>query len=156
MKKMNDKNNKLDEMQELNLLTIEKNGFQILFYGLVCAIIVQYLIYQEAAMKYTAGETIILFAGGIYVAVSALRKGIWDRKSPATPTANLIASIGFSAIFAVILGIIKYIQYGFLEGAIASATVFFLYITVVCYVVLTILLVFYRKKKRNLEKEENE
>lgn len=154
MKKLN---NKLDEMQELNLLHIEKTGYWFMFFGLTLSIVVQEMIYREEALEYIAGETTVFLISGVCFLFSAIRKGLWDRKVPATPFANLIQSILCSAIFSIILGIVKYLQYGSLQGAVASAVVFFIFIGIVCFIVLTILMLFYKRQKKKLEeREEND
>ena len=148
--------NNLDEMQELNLLKIEKAGFWIVYIGLAAAIVVQMLMYGEDAFRYMVGETIVMVVGCIYVVAASIRKGIWSRRLPATPMSNLVQSIIWSAIFGVIIAIVKYVQYGSLPGAIASGAVFFIFIAIVCYVVLTILMTMCNKKKDKLEKEDEE
>ena len=85
--------NNLDEMQELNLLKIEKAGFWIVYIGLAAAIVVQMLMYGEDAFRYMAGETIVMVVGCIYVVAASIRKGIWSRRLPATPMSNLVQSI---------------------------------------------------------------
>ncbi len=152
MKKMK---NKLDEMQEQTLLKIEKNGFYMIFFGLGLAIVIQDLIYRENMLLYTAGEMIVFVICGIYVLISSIRKGIWDRKIPATPLANLIQSILWSGAFSIILGVIKYFQYGSPGGAVASAVIFFAFISVVCFITLTILAAFYKNRKEKLENQED-
>lgn len=150
MKKL--KNN-LDEMQELNMLHIEKMGFWMMYWGLFAAIVIQLLVYQEHAMKYTAGETIVFLAGSICVIAAEIRKGLWDRRIPATPMANLLLSIIISGIFAIILIIVKYVQYGSLPGAIAAGVVYFIFIAVACYGALTFTMMLYKKKKKKLEED---
>ena len=148
--------NNLDEMQELNLLKIEKTGFWIMYIGLAVVIVIQMLIYREEALAYMAGETVVLVAGCIYTVAACIRKGIWSRRLTATPITNLVQSIIWSAIFSVVIAIIKYVQYGSLPGAIASGVVFFIFIVIICYVVLTVLMISYKKRKRELEKEDEE
>lgn len=148
--------NNLDEMQELNLLKIEKAGFWIAYIGLAAVIVVQMLIFQENSIQHIAGEMIVLAASCIYVVAASIKKGIWSRRIPATPMLNLVQSIIWSGIFAVVIIIIKYVQYGSLAGAIASGIIFFIFIGVLCYVILTLLMVCYKRKKDELEKEDED
>lgn len=148
--------NSLDEMQELSLLKIEKAGFWISYIGLVAVIIIQMLIARENALQYIAGEMVVLVVCCIYVVAACIRKGIWSRRLPATPMTNLVQSIIWSGIFAVVIIIIKYVQYGSLAGAIATGIIFFIFIAVVCYVVLTLLMACYQRKKDDLEKEDED
>ena len=148
--------NNLDEMQEQNLLNIEKTGFWIAYWGLVIAIVVQALIYEENAFAYIRGEVIILFVSGICMTLECIRKGIWSRSIPATPQANLLCSFVAAGAFSLILGVIKYIQYGSLPGAFASAVIFFISMFILCFVLLSGLLFFYKRKKEKLEAEDEE
>lgn len=149
MKKM--KNN-LDEMQELNLMNIEKNSFWIAYFGLVIAIVVQ----SFAGIGNPFGETIVLLIVSVYSVSASIKRGIWDRRIPATPKANLAVSLIGSAIFSVALIIGNYYQYGVLKAAVLAGVFFFVFITVVCFGVLTVLTHFYKKKKEKLEQEIEE
>lgn len=146
----------LDEMQELNLLNIEKRGFWLIYIGLAIAITVQMFLYQEEAGRYIAAEMIVFLGVGIYMVEEGIRKGIWSRRIPATPLANVLQSIGYSSVFAVVLGIIKYVQYGSFSGAVAAAVIFFISMAVICYIVLSLLMVFYKKRKTELENADEE
>lgn len=146
----------LDEMQELSLLKIEKTGFWLTYIGLAAVIVVQMLIYQGDSMRYTAGEMIILLFGCIYVVAASIRKGIWSRRIPATPMANLVHSMLWSGIFGIVIAVIKYVQYGTLAGAIATGVVFFISLTIFCFIVLSVLMACYKKKRNDLEKEDEE
>ena len=146
MKKM--KNN-LDEMQELNLMNIEKNSFWITYFGLVIAIVVQ----SFGGIGNPLGETIILMIVSIYSVSASIKKGLWDRRIPATPKANLAVSLIGSVLFSVALIIGNYYQYGALKVAILAGVFFFVFITVVCFGVLTVLTHLYKKKKEKLEQE---
>ncbi len=143
-------------MQELNMLHTEQTGFWLIFSGLVLAIVVQSLIYQEDMLKYTAGEYVVLLVGGIYVLISSIRKGLWSRRIPATLTTNLILSAAISAIFSVMLGIIKFSQYGSVATAVISAIIFFFSMTVLAFVVMAVLMRIYKKRSRKLEQDGEE
>ncbi len=153
---MKNNKNKLDEMQELNLLNIEKNGASIMFFGLVIAIVIQAIIFQDELLKYTAGETIVLLTGGVYMLGSCLKKGIWARRTPAASGANLLISFISSGVFSILFGVINYIRFGTLHAAITSALRFFLFIFILCFIVLTVLAGVYKKRNKTLEEEEKE
>lgn len=144
-------NNNLDEMQELNMLHIEKRGFWIAYFGLALAIIIQCFMYHEDSIKYTAGELIILCVGGIYTTAAGIKKGMWSRRIPATHMSNLIQSIAYSGFFSIILIIAKYVKYGYWQGAIFAGVIFFFCIFIICEIVLSLMMVFYRKKRQKLE-----
>ena len=141
--------NNLDEMQELNLLNIEKNSFWIAYFGLVIAIVVQ----TFAGIGNPFGETIVLLILSVSSVSASIKRGIWDRIIPATPKANLAVSLIGSVIFSVALIIGNYYQYGALKAAILAGVFFFVFITIVCFGVLTVLTHIYKKKKEKLEQE---
>ena len=145
--------NKLDEMQELNLLNIEKRGFWIAYCGLIIAIVVQIVLYKQDVLRYAAGETIVLFLSGGYACVAGIRKGIWSRRIPATPISNLVQSVTWSGVFAVFLMIMRYVQTGSLEIMVVSGISFFIIMTVVCFVLLSLMMLFYKQRKIKQEKQ---
>ena len=153
MRKM--KNN-LDEMQGMNALKIAERSFWIMFYGLVIAILVQNLLYRENLLRYVAGEMIILCAGGAYQVAANIRKGIWSRTIKATAKSNFVVSFICSAIFSVMFGVINYMRFGEGEIALKSAVVFFGFIFILCYIVLSVMLIVWKKKNRELEEDEEE
>ena len=153
MRKM--KNN-LDEMQEMNALKIAERSFWIMFFGLVIAILVQNLLYRENLLRYVAGEMIILCAGGAYQVAANIRKGIWSRTIKATAKSNCVVSFICSAIFSVMFGVINYMRFGEGEIALKSAVVFFGFIFILCYIVLSVMLIVWKKKNRELEEDEEE
>ena len=153
MRKM--KNN-LDEMQEMNALKIAERSFWIMFFGLVIAILVQNLLYRENLLRYVAGEMIILCAGGAYQVAANIRKGIWSRTIKATAKSNFVVSFICSTIFSVMFGVINYMRFGEGEIALKSAVVFFGFIFILCYIVLSVMLIVWKKKNRELEEDEEE
>lgn len=153
---MKKRKNKLDEMQEMEALKIEKRGFWIMYLGLAAAIMVQTVCYKQDIFRYTAGETIVLCVGSCYSVVMSLKKGIWSRGAAATAKANLIISLMCSGVFALLFGMINYVQFGEGKVALISAGSFFVCIFILCYVVLTVMLAVYRKKRKELDKEHED
>ena len=143
-------------MQEINALKIAERSFWIMFFGLVAAILVQSFLCREKVLGYVAGETIVLCAGGAYQVAAGIRRGIWDRRLAATAKSNLVVSFICSLVFAVIFGVINYARYGMGKIALESAAIFFLAIFVLCFIILSVMLIFYKKKQRELEEEDGE
>lgn len=143
-------------MQELEALKIGERSFWIMEWGLVAAILIQALLYGQGNFKYVAGEIAVLFIASCYNIAADLRKGIWCRSLKAAPRTNLLVSLGFSVGFAVILGVINYVQYGKAEMAVISAAVFFAFVFILCFAALSVLGLIYQKKKEKLENESEE
>lgn len=148
--------NNLDEMQELDALKIEKRGFTLMYLGLAASIIIQIFLYEQDVLRYVAGETIVLCIGGCYSAAMSLRKGIWSRRLAASAKSNLAVSFIISGMFSLILGLINYTRFGMGKVALESALIFFAFMFLVCYAVLTGMLIAYRRKQKKLEDEETE
>lgn len=153
---MKKRKNNLDEMQELEALKIGERSFWIMVWGLVAVILIQMLLYGQGGFEYVAGETGILVIGCGYSIVMDLRKGIWSRTLKASSKANLLVSLGASAGFAAILGVINYVQYGGMKTAFITAGIFFIFTFMLCYGILSVLTVVYKKKKEALENESDE
>lgn len=155
MKKM--KNN-LDEMQELTNLKIMERGFWIMFWGLGLVIMAQSFPVSDpkAVSRQVMGETIVLLIGGAYAVGAEIKNGIWSKGIPATPKANLLVSLVAASVFAAFRGAGYYVQYGDLPVAMLNAAVNFIFMGVVCFVVLTVLTLFYHNRKNKLEQEDGE
>lgn len=155
MRKHNIKNN-LDEMQEQTLLKIESRGMWLAFYGLVLSLLVHVLIGGEQVGRSILGESILLLILSLYIAISCLRHGIWDRKLRPTPKTNLILSVAAGAIVGIAMGVRSYLNY---HAAIGSVCVFLFcagMTFVLCFISMTACAKLYEKKKAKLEDEEEE
>lgn len=85
------KKSNLDEMQEQALLRIEHNGCYLAFWALLAAMAVQCVM--GAGVRELAGEWIVFMGLALYLVVSCLRHGIWDRKLKANGKTNLAVSL---------------------------------------------------------------
>lgn len=85
MKRKQSKNN-LGEMQDSKLLKIEETGLWLSFWGLMAAVIIQFVI--GTTLKEIAGEIFVLAIQSIYIAFSTVRNGLWARSY--TPTKKQI------------------------------------------------------------------
>lgn len=155
MRKQNSKNN-LDEMQEQTLLKIESRGMWLAFYGLVLSIVAQVIIGGEQMGTAIFCESILLLILSLYIVISCLRHGIWDRKLRPTPKTNLILSVAAGAIVGIAMGVRSYLNY---HAAIGSVCVFLFcagMTFVLCFGATTACAKLYEKKKAKLEDEEEE
>lgn len=85
------KKSNLDEMQEQALLRIEHTGCWLAFWGLLAAMAIQGIL--GAGIRELAGEWIVFMGLCLYLLVSCLRCGIWDRTLKANRKTNLIVSL---------------------------------------------------------------
>ena len=146
------KKSSLDEMQELRLLKIESRGFWIGFIGLFLAIVVQIVIYgTESIREVYVGEFIVFLCMGIYLIVECLRNGIWDRHLPATPAVNIGLSLLAAAVTGLFNAIVSYHNYHDATAAFSVFIVYFLMLSIVISVTLTVCSALYRRRRRHLE-----
>lgn len=148
--------NKLDEMQEQKLLHIEHNGMWIAFWGLLIAIGAQMFLFGADEWKSIAGEWIIFMVLAVYMVVSCLKKGIWDRKFEPAPLTNLIASAVGGGACGLFFFFLSYKNYNRLVGSLATGAFMFFITFILCFAALTISAKAYQKRVEHLEKEFDE
>lgn len=145
--------NKLDEMQEMKLRGIERNCCWFAFWALLAVMMIQLALGAE--MKRLAGEWIVFMCLALYLCSACMQAGIWDRRIPATPLANLVCSL--------IAGIAVWILFTFvmmrngvwdnLTGAILAAGFIGLFTFGMCFVALSICTACYKNRVKKLEEE---
>ena len=141
----------LDEMQDHNLLKIEELGFWLSFWVSFAVIVIQVL--AGASLKEIAGEIIILFVASIYIACSTVKSGLWTRNYVPTLKTNAITSI----IPSLAIGILNFIRAFFILKTeirlvlVRQIFVIMLAVYVVCFVILEVLRLVYKKRHDKLE-----
>lgn len=155
MKWFNKKNN-LDEMQELKLLKLESRGFWLAFFALFAAILIQIALYGSEFSERAMGEFIVFLGMGIYLIGGCLKNGIWDRHLQASPAVNIGASILAAALAGLFNAIMSYRNYHSIGGAVAVFLVYFFMISIILSVTLCVCTVFYQRRRKQLEAEDEE
>lgn len=148
--------NKLDEMQEQKLLKIEHYGVWIAFWGLLLMIIIQTITGGGNALRYIAGEFIIIMTLAIFMLTAALKNGIWDRRLAPNLKTNTIISLVASFICGFIIFAVSYFNYHHFMVSVASGfftMVFTLFLTLVA---LSVAAAVYKKRVTTLENTINE
>ena len=146
MKKCN-----LDEMQEQALLRIEHTGCWLAFWGLLAAMAIQGIL--GARVRELAGEWAVFMGLSLYLAVSCLHKGIWDRKLNANWKTNLIASliagiaVGIFSAAAFFRNVREWLDL-ILITLIPAVLTF-----VLCFAALTVSAAIYKKRREKLDQE---
>lgn len=144
-------NNNLDEMQEKKLLEIEHKGCWLAFWGLLIAILVQILIFNEDVIRSVAGEWIILFCLSLYMSIGSMKNGIWDRRLKPTGKYNAVLSLVSGLVCALIFSISSYLKYNALMGSIATGVFMFIFIFAITFLTLSISVKMYHKKISKME-----
>lgn len=144
-------NNNLDEMQEKKLLEIEHKGCWIAFWGLLVAILVQMLIFDEGVIRSVAGEWIVLFCLSLYMSISSMKSGIWDRRLKPNIKYNAVISLAAGLVCALVFSISSYTKYHVLMGSIATGVIMFIIIFAITFFTLSLSVKMYHKKIRKME-----
>lgn len=141
----------LDEMQEQKLLKIEHIGCWIAFWGLLLAMLVQMFIYGPENAGYAAGEWIVFMVLAVYLVISCIKNGIWDRKIMPDMKSNVIVSCIASAVMAGLMFAVTYKNYKALYGSIATGVFTFIMMFVLVLAVLSAAASIYRNRVNKLE-----
>ena len=147
--------NNLDEMQEKQLLHIEHNGCWIAFWGLVLSILAQQLL-GIGDFKAIAGECIILTILSVYITISCVKNGIWDRKLKANYKTNIIASLIGGLVIGGVSFVNSYRNYHKLFGSIAAGAFMMILTFVLCFIMISIVSAIYKKRRDKLENQDEE
>lgn len=150
------KKNNLDEMQENKLLHIERNGCWFAFWALLASIIIQTLVSRENLPERLEGEWIVFMCLAIYLGAACIKNGIWDRKLKADPKTNLAASLIGGIVTGMISGIITYLEFDSLKAALWLFAGNFIFVSIICFIALTLCTAIYKKRLRKMEEQFEE
>ncbi len=142
----------LDEMQELKALKVEHNACWLFYTLLIISIVVQLIAYGGDA-KPILGECAVLSITCLFMTISYLKNGIWDRKLKPTVSTNIIVSSVAGIIMGIIWGVISFNNYHKLIGSIATAIFMFISMFILCFIVLSLCLYLYKKGVEKSEKD---
>lgn len=138
-------------MQEQALLRIEHTGCWLAFWGLLAAMAIQGIL--GAGIRELAGEWIVFMGLALYLAVSCLHKGIWDRKLKANWKTNLIVSL-IAGIGVGVFDAVLFLRYDMQWPDLALIAVIPAVITfVLCFAALTVSAAIYKKRREKLDRE---
>ena len=146
--------NNLDEMQEQKLLHIEQRSFWLAFWMLIAAILVQQLLGGDS--RSFMGECIILAVVGVYMVVTCLKNGLWDRQLSPTPKTNFGISLLTGAVMGSVWGIVSWNRYHKLAGSLATAVFMLVVGGFLCFAVLNVAVEVYKHKRKKQEQDDSE
>lgn len=143
--------NNLDEQQERRLLEIESRGYWLAFWGLLAALLAQMLIYRDT--KPVFGEWIVFIVLSLYLGVSCIRAGIWDRHLDMTRRTCLIASLIAAVIAAVFMSSFTFLRFHKPVGSLYAGGTTGLIAFVGCYIALILAARATKKRQDKLNAE---
>lgn len=145
------KNSNLDEMQEQKLLQLEHKGLWLTIWVLLAAIMIQGIL--GAGFYEIIGEAIVLLIISIYICVSCLRNGIWDRKCKPDAKTNLLVSLAPGALIALFTYFRVSNQTNNLSAILASSLILGLFTFSLSFGALMLSAKIYKKRRKELDQE---
>ena len=149
-------NTMLDEMQDTKLLKIEETGLWLAFWGLMAAIVIQFV--AGTTLKEIAGEIAVLVLLSVYIAFTTIRNGLWTRSYAPTRRTNLL----FSLVPALLLGGIYAVRlYLILREPVRFKPLLGIFLVMatayaLCFALLELLRALYQKRRDKLENVDDE
>ncbi len=144
--------NNLDEMQNLKLLQIEHTGCWIAVWGLLASIYIQ-MAFGLNEFKHIGGEAIVLMVVSVYLVVSCIKNGIWDRRLKPDFKTNLTISLTAGGLFGLYWFIVSYRNYHKLLGSAATFVLMAAAVSALILFVLCLCSGAYKKQAKKLEDE---
>ena len=156
---MKKEKNNLDERQELKLLKIEHNGCWFAFWGLLTAMLIQMFL-GNGSPKNLAGEWIVFMCLALYLCISCIKNGIWDRRLAPDGKTNFFASIVAAVVFGVVFAAINYANFHSAEAAGWTWVILTILLFIILFAALSFCTVLFKRRvsamEKNYEKEEEE
>ena len=147
---------RLDERQKLELYSVYKWGYWVLFWGILAQIVVGAATGGQVAFGFLSSY-LILLAGAVVTMVGSIRRGIWSEYFKPTVKNNLISSFCAGLFVFLLVGALPMLgpvdtgdpaAFDLLTGAIIGAITFTLGLALNC-----LLLHITKKRAAKLESE---
>lgn len=148
--------NNLDERQEQKLLGIEHHGCWFAFWALLISMFVQQMVFGIGEWKYIAGESVVFLCLALYICISCIKEGIWDRTLKPNGKTNFFVCLIASIAFALINAVVNYCNFHSLEGAIWTFVVMAIFLFIFTMVVMSLVMLLFKKRVRSMEEDFNE
>lgn len=140
----------LDEMQEQKLLKIEHTGCWLAFWGLLSAILLQTVFFNDRTAM--LGEYCVFMVLAAYLLFACIKNGIWDRKLRPSLKTNVICSASAGLVSGGVIFVHTFLNYRNLPSSFLSAALVFLSTFVLCIIALSAFAKIYQRKIEKIEK----
>lgn len=144
----------LDEQQERKLLEIESRGYWLAFWGVLVTLLVELLVMKD--LRAIVGEWILFMGLALYLAISCIRAGIWDRRMDMSRKTCLLASLVGALCAAGFMFGFSYLRFQRPLGALSVGAVIGLISFGVCYLVLRLVVRATQKRQDELNAEPDD
>ena len=141
----------LDEQQERKLLEIESRGCWLAFWGLLIALIVESVVIKDS--RAILGEWILFMGLALYLAISCMRAGIWDRRMDMSRKTSLLVSLAAALCAAIFMFGFTFVRYQKPVGSLYSAAIMGTITFAICFLVVRIAARATKKRQDELNAE---
>lgn len=150
------KKSNLDERQEEQLLHIEEKGCWFAFWALLVSMFVQMAVVGVDKFQYIAGEWVVFMCLALYLGITSMRAGIWDRRLKPNGKTNLLVSLGAAVVFGAVFAVVNYFNFHAWQAAAITffLTAILLFATI--FAALSLSVFFYKKRFKALEEAAEE
>ena len=144
--------NSLSDSQKTTLLKIEAGGCRLAFWGLLISLVLQ-MSFNNHSWRNLIGETVVFLLLDVFIIMSCLKKGIWDKNLKPNLKTNAIMSFIISTVIGLVFFYVG-LKYSIdTYTALTNALIIFS-ISFVCFVAgFTIYALVARKKLQEVEEE---
>ena len=125
----------LDEQQERKLLEIESRGCWLAFWGLLVALIVETVVMTKD-LRAIIGEWVLFMGLALYLAISCMRAGIWDRRADMSRRTRLLFSLAAGICAGLFLFAITFTRYQRLIGSLCTGVIGVVFTVALTYFIL--------------------
>ena len=125
----------LDEQQERKLLEIESRGCWLAFWGLLVALIVETVVMTKD-LRAIIGEWVLFMGLALYLAISCMRAGIWDRRADMSRRTRLLFSLAAGICAGLFLFAFTFTRYQRLIGSLCTGVIGVVFTVALTYFIL--------------------
>lgn len=119
---------------------------------LFASLLVQQMVFGIGEWKYMAGEWIIFMCLAMYLFVSCMKNGIWDRRLAPDGKTNFWVSIVAAVVFGVVFAAINYANFHSAEAAGWTWVIVTILLFVMLFAALSFWTVLFKKRVSVMEK----
>lgn len=128
---MKSRKSNLDELQERKLLEIESRGCWLAFWGLLAVLIANSIAIRDP--RAVIGVWVLFMALALYLAISCMRAGIWDRRMDMSKKTCLLVSLAATLCMVIFVFAFTFVRYQKAAGSLYSGVITGVITFVLCY-----------------------
>ena len=144
----------LDEQQERKLLEIESRGFWLAFWGILLALIVESVVIKD--MCAIIGELVLFMGLALYLAISCMRAGIWDRRADMSRRTCLLFSLAAGICTGLFVFAFTFARYQKPIGSLCAGAIGVVFTIALTYLILRLAARATKKRQDELNAEPDD